>query len=53
MVIGFVNKYKNHRKVAFGKLASVFLVISGTIAIAGGLFRVRFHNNDCMREQLP
>lgn len=38
LVIGFLNKYKHHRKVAFGRLASVFLVISGTIAIAGGLF---------------
>ncbi|MDE1871156.1 MAG: hypothetical protein KGI06_02860 [Candidatus Micrarchaeota archaeon] len=38
LLFGFVNKYKHHRKVAFGRLASFFLIISGTVAIAGGLF---------------
>ncbi len=38
LIIGFLNKYKHHRKLAFGRLASAVLVVSGTIAIAGGLF---------------
>ncbi len=40
LAFGFINKYKHHRKVAFGRLFSIFLVLSGTVAIAGGLFNV-------------
>ncbi len=38
LFIGFINEYHHHRKLAFGRLASMILVISGSLAIAGGLF---------------
>jgi V/A-type H+-transporting ATPase subunit I len=38
LLIGFVNKYKHHRKIAFGRLTSAILLVSGTIAVAGGVF---------------
>ncbi len=40
LAFGFVNKYKEHRKVALGRLFSIFLVVGGTLAIAGGLFHL-------------
>ena len=38
LIFGFINKYRYHRKVAFGRLTSISLIIAGTVAIAGGLF---------------
>ncbi len=40
LAFGFANKYKEHRKVAFGRLFSIFLVVAGSVAIAGGLFHL-------------
>jgi V/A-type H+-transporting ATPase subunit I len=38
LIIGFLNKYKHNRKIAFGRLTSAVLVVTGAIAIAGGVF---------------
>ena len=38
LVFGFINKYKHHRKIAFSRLSSLFLLLSGCVAIGGGLF---------------
>jgi V/A-type H+-transporting ATPase subunit I len=45
LAIGFINKYKHHRKLAFGRLASIVLILSGTVAIAGSLFHA-FNNTN-------
>ncbi|MGD0729108.1 MAG: V-type ATPase 116kDa subunit family protein [Candidatus Micrarchaeaceae archaeon] len=44
LILGFVNKYKHHKKIAFGRLTSVALILSGVVAISGGLFHV-FNSN--------
>jgi V/A-type H+-transporting ATPase subunit I len=38
LLFGFINNYKHHKKLAYSKLTSIVLMITGTIAIAGGLF---------------
>lgn len=39
LFLGFINKYRHgHKFVAFGKLASIVVLIAGTIAIAGAFF---------------
>jgi V/A-type H+-transporting ATPase subunit I len=38
LIFGFFNNYKHHRKLAFGKLAAVSLMITGSVAICGALF---------------
>ncbi len=39
LLLGFVNNYnKGHKKVAYGKLTSIILILAGTVAVAGGLF---------------
>ena len=38
LVFGFINKYKHHRKIAFSRLSSLFLLLSGSAAIGGALF---------------
>ncbi len=39
LAIGFVNKYRHHEyKLAITKITSIIVVVTGTIAIAGGLF---------------
>ncbi len=39
LAFGFINDYNHHKKkLAFAKVSSIILVISSTIAIAGGLF---------------
>ncbi len=40
LIFGFINNYKHHRSIAFGRLTSVVLILSGTVAVAGGLFNV-------------
>jgi V/A-type H+-transporting ATPase subunit I len=39
LAFGFINDYNHHKKkLAYAKISSIILVISATIAIAGGLF---------------
>ncbi|MGC8479605.1 MAG: V-type ATP synthase subunit I [Candidatus Micrarchaeia archaeon] len=45
LVFGFINEYRHHkRKLAAAKLTSFILVLSGTFAIAGGLFGALSYN---------
>ncbi len=40
LLLGFFNKYNHHRKMAYSKLTSIALIISGIFAVGGGLFHL-------------